>query len=69
MRVELEGKTLTRQVETGTGEGNQSEMTLHFGLGQNRGPVDIEIFWPDQSKQSIKGVQTNRLLKVEFQKR
>jgi len=69
VRVELEGKTLTRQVETGTGEGNQSEMTLHFGLGQNRGPVDIEIFWPDQSKQSIKGVQTNRLLKVEFQKR
>ena len=59
-------KTFTRQVEAGTGEGNQSEMTLHFGLGNHKGPVNIEVFWPNRAKQSMTGVETNRLLTVEF---
>lgn len=38
--------TLTRQVEAGTGEGNQNDLTLHFGLGAEVGPVTIAIRWP-----------------------
>lgn len=66
VRVAIGDKTMTRQVETGTGEGNQSEMTLHFGLGDHKGSVDIEVFWPNQQKQSILGAETSRLLAVEF---
>lgn len=66
VRVKVGDRTATRQVEAGTGEGNQSEMTLHFGLGDYEGPVNIEIFWPNRAKQSITGVETNRLLTVEF---
>jgi len=39
------GTILTRQVEAGTGEGNQNDMTLHFGLGSHNAPVDIEVTW------------------------
>ena len=46
VRIEVGGQTLTRQVEFGTGEGNQNDPTLHFGLGSNSGPVDLEIVWP-----------------------
>ena len=66
VRVKVGDRTVTRQVEAGTGEGNQSEATLHFGLGKHEGPVDIDILWPDRVRQSLKGVQTNRLLTVEF---
>lgn len=66
VHVKVGEKTVTRQVEAGTGEGNQSDMTLHFGLGDDRGPVNIEIFWPNRTKQSITDVETNDLLTDEF---
>ncbi len=65
-RVSVGATTFTRQVETGTGEGNQCETTLHFGLGNHQGPVEIEILWPNRTRQSMKGVKTNRQLTVEF---
>ena len=67
VRIKAGDKTITRQVEAGTGEGNQSEMTLHFGLGDHQGPVNLEVFWPDRTKQTMTGVETNRLLTVEFE--
>ena len=66
VRVRAGDKTVTRQVEAGTGEGNQSEATLHFGLGDHTSPVNIEVFWPNRAKQSMTGVQTNRMLTVMF---
>ncbi len=45
-RIHLPDRSLTRQVEAGTGEGNQSELVLHFGLGRQRDPVELEITWP-----------------------
>jgi len=47
VRVAVGGKTLTRQVEGGTGEGNQNDLTLHFGLGAHTGPLNLEVQWPD----------------------
>ena len=41
----LARQVLTRQVESATGEGNQNELTLHFGLGDHSGPVLLEISW------------------------
>ena len=66
VRIKMGNKTLTRQVEAGTGQANQNDLTLHFGLGQHKEPVDLEIFWPNKSRQKITGVKTNRLLTVRF---
>ena len=61
VRVYSGGQIMTRQVEGGTGEGNQNDLTLHFGLGSHSGPVDVEIFWPEGTIETISDVQTDQL--------
>ena len=46
-RIQLGTKTLTRQVDGAIGWNNQSEKTLHFGLGTNAGLVTVEVTWPN----------------------
>ena len=38
VRIRYGDQTLTRQVEAGTGEGNQNDLTFHFGLGERDCP-------------------------------
>jgi hypothetical protein len=66
VRLKVDGGTLARQVEAGTGQGNQNEFTLHFGLGARRLPVDLEILWPDRSLQAVRGAQLGRLIEVQY---
>jgi enediyne biosynthesis protein E4 len=54
VRVKLGSKILTRQVEGATGQGNQNSLTLHFGLGNHKTPVEIEVRWPDGTRQQVK---------------
>ena len=65
VRIKAGQQTLVRQVEAGTGEGNQSDLTLHFGLGEQKGRVDVEILWPDGKRQSLRRAQPNRILEVK----
>ena len=53
VRLKLGKQTLTRQVEGATGQGNQNDLTLHFGLGAHQGPVQLEIRWPDGHRQDL----------------
>ena len=53
VRIFLKDKTLTRQVEAGTGEGNQNDLTLHFGLGAVNERVTLEVRWPDGKVQRL----------------
>lgn len=55
VRIKLHDKTLTRQISCSTGQGNQNESTLHFGLGPiAEDEVEIEIKWPGGTMQSAK---------------
>ena len=46
IRLSLPDRTLTRQVEGNTGQGNQNEVTaLHFGLGGHSASVQMEARW------------------------
>jgi hypothetical protein len=53
VRLRVGGQTLTRQVEGATGQGNQNDLTLHFGLGQHRDAVRLEVRWPDGHRQEV----------------
>ncbi|MFV0415753.1 MAG: CRTAC1 family protein [Chthoniobacterales bacterium] len=66
VRLSLGDEVLTRQVEAGTNEGNQNELVLHFGLGNRRDPVDLEILWPNGEVQKIKNVEPGKLRTVIF---
>jgi hypothetical protein len=54
-------QTLARQVEAGTGEGNQNDLVLHFGLGEHPGPVTLEVTWPNGTRQTVEQVAVDRL--------
>ena len=66
VRIKLEDATLTRQAEAGTGEGNQNDPILHFGLGAHATPVNLEILWPNGAAQTIMGVGVDRLIAARF---
>ena len=68
VRIKLAKKTLTRQVEAGTGEGNQNDLCLHFGLGKRSTPVDLEILWPGGDAQTVRGVEVDRRTDVVYRK-
>ncbi|MFI4910524.1 MAG: CRTAC1 family protein [Sedimentisphaeraceae bacterium JB056] len=67
-RIKLGDKTLSRQVEAGTGQGNQNDMTLHFGLGSNTAPVELEIFWGKELIQKLENIKPCQLLNIKFDK-
>jgi len=55
------GQKYVRQIEAGTGEGNQNDLRLHFGLGKTDDAVDAEVFWPDGSRQKLRFLQVDRM--------
>lgn len=65
-RIFLGDHTLTRQVEAGTGEGNQNDLALHFGLGAYDQPVKVEILWPGGRRQVLEGLPVDRVVAVRF---
>ncbi len=66
VRVTLKNGVLTRQVEAGTGEGNQNDLTLNFGLGQSGSPTRLEILWPNRKTQVVQHIRTDRLITVRY---
>ena len=66
VRIRLGDRVLTRQVEGATGQGNQNDLTLHFGLGDRAEPVELEIRWPDGVRQTAKS-NIDQHLRVERQ--
>ncbi len=66
VRILLDDTMLTRQVEAGTGEGNQNDLVLHFGLGAHGGPVDLEILWPGGAVQTVGGVAADQSVVVRL---
>lgn len=67
VRVHANGKVVTRQVEAGTGEGNQNDLTLHFGLGPDAERVRVDVLWPNGTKQILGNEPVARLLNITFQ--
>jgi hypothetical protein len=65
VRVRLGERVLTRHVETGTGEGNQNDLRLHFGLGTHKEKVSLEILWPGKAVQRVDGLEINRQHRIK----
>mgnify|MGYP001477710312 FL=1 len=65
VKVTAGKNVFARAVEAGTGQGNQNEMTLHFGLGNADTPVSIEIMGPNQKSQTFRSVDFNRLVTIQ----
>ena len=66
VRIKVGDRVLTRQVEAGTGEGNQNDLVLHFGLGATASRLTLEVFWPDGTVQTLRRVRTDRVVVVRY---
>ena len=69
VRLTVGGKTMTRQVEAGSGYASESMRPLHFGLGAADHIDSVEICWPSGLVQRMEGEQVegwvNKLMRVE----
>jgi len=58
--------TLRREANTNIGTFNQSDLPVHFGLGDATEVDSLLISWPDGSKQLLRNVAANQYLNVSF---
>ena len=66
VRIAVPGSgTLTRQVETATGQGNQNELTMHFGIGSYDGALTLDVFWPDGQTTEVAVDGVDRLVVID----
>jgi hypothetical protein len=65
-RIQVGSETLARQVEAGTGEFNMNDLVLHFGLGQEAGPVNVEIRWPGGTAESFTDIAVDQFVEIPF---
>ena len=66
-RIDLGGGiVLTRQVEGGTGEGNQNDIILHFGLGARTAPISLQLRWPNGTTQTVEDISVDQRISVQF---
>ena len=60
VRIKVGDEIITRHVESGTGEGNQNDLMLHFGFGElNADTVDAEVTWPGNYRQAVDVLKLN----------
>lgn len=64
VRIRVGERTVTRQVECGTGEGNANGPVLHFGLGSHAGPVEIAVRWPNGNERAVPCASVDRLIDI-----
>jgi len=65
VKVESGGGKQWGMVRSGSSYCSQSELALHFGLGQSARADVVEIEWPSGAKQRLTGVPANQFLTVE----
>ena len=56
VKINVGGETLIRQISGGAGGGFQNDLAVHFGLGSQSGPVDVQIIWADGTTQMLNGL-------------
>ena len=66
--VKLHGAGITqrREVSLTSGFSAQSDRRLHFGLGLNSGPLEIEIQWPNGQKQLLRDLPPNQYHQIHY---
>jgi len=62
VRLTASGKTMTRQVEAGSGYASEMMLPVHFGLAQAAKMDALEITWPSGLAQRFDGAQLEGLI-------
>ena len=62
VKIKINGQTLVQTLRAGEGFLPQSSQYLHFGTGNNKGPFDVSVNWPDKtnSSENFTGISPGR---------
>jgi hypothetical protein len=66
VRLAAGGKTMTRQVEAGSGFASEMMLPVHFGLAQATKIEALEIVWPNGLRQSFDAAQLDGLVNQQL---
>jgi hypothetical protein len=64
VKVTVGGRTLVNEVRSGSTFMSQSDLRLHFGLGQAAAVDRVEIEWPSGAKESVSGVAAGSFIQI-----
>jgi hypothetical protein len=64
VKVTIGRRTLVGEVRSGSTFFSQSDLRLHFGLGQAKQADVVEISWPSGARQTLTNVESNRFLTI-----
>jgi hypothetical protein len=65
VRVTAGDLTLVDEVRGGGSYYSQNDLRVHFGLGDNAGPVQIEVRWPNGGEERWEGIASNRMVELK----
>ena len=69
VKITIDQQIQIREVKSGSGYLSQSDLRLHFGLGQAKQIDQLEIRWPNGTTQQLNRVPGNQILTVTQEKR
>jgi hypothetical protein len=64
VRLKAGGRTQIDEVRSGGSYLSQSDLRLHFGLGTNQQADEIDIFWPDGTRQTLEHVRADSVVTI-----
>jgi hypothetical protein len=64
LKLTVGGKILVREVKAGSSYLSQSDMRLHFGMGQAARAERLEIRWPSGAVDALQDIEANQILTV-----
>ena len=68
VKIKIDQQIQVREVKSGSGYLSQSDLRLHFGLGQAKQIDQLEIRWPNGTTQQLDRVPGNQILTVRQEK-
>lgn len=66
VRVQLADRVLLRQITAGSAQTNQSDPTVHLGLGDHAAPITLEVTWSNGQRQVLENVTPGQTLTVRY---
>jgi hypothetical protein len=64
LKLTVGGKVLLREVKAGSSYLSQSDMRVHFGMGQSARAERLEIRWPSGAVEALQDIEANQILTV-----
>lgn len=64
LKLTVGGKSLLREVKAGSSYLSQSDMRVHFGLGQAARAERLEIRWPSGAVEALQNIEANQIVTV-----